>query len=128
MFQYLQIAETLRKHTYSNMYKKFHLQKLKIFRKKTLIFFYTSVQTIHCGHSLEPPRRGGSNEYTHNLCFWAEMRTKPVARQDSSPDIAHLCRGVGVCVCVGGGGGGGQGWGDCTVQNFHQTKDESKLW
>ena len=23
--------------------------------------------------SLEPPRRGGSNEY-HNLCFWAEIR------------------------------------------------------
>ena len=25
-------------------------------------------QNIDCGHSLEPPRRGGSNEY-HNLCF-----------------------------------------------------------
>ena len=25
----------------------------------------------------------------------------------------------------GGGGAGGGGRGDCTVQNFHQTKDES---
>ena len=32
-----------------------------------------------------------------------------------------------VCVCVGGGGvgGGGGGGEDFTVQNFHQTKDES---
>ena len=27
------------------------------------IFFHISVQNIDCGYSLEPPRRGGSNEY-----------------------------------------------------------------
>ena len=27
-----------------------------------------SAQNIDCGYSLEPPPRGGSNEY-HNLCF-----------------------------------------------------------
>ena len=27
-----------------------------------------SAQNIDCGYSLEPTRRGGSNEY-HNLCF-----------------------------------------------------------
>ena len=32
------------------------------------IIFLISVQNIDCGYSLEPPRRGGSNEY-HNLCF-----------------------------------------------------------
>ena len=26
------------------------------------------LKNIDCGYSLEPPRRGGSNEY-HNLCF-----------------------------------------------------------
>ena len=31
--------------------------------KKTLIFFHISAQNIDCGYSLEPPRRGGSNEY-----------------------------------------------------------------
>ena len=45
----------------------------------------SSAQNIDCGYSLEPPRRGGSNEYshrlgeavltsTHNLCFRAEIR------------------------------------------------------
>ena len=32
------------------------------------IIFRISAQNIDCGYSLEPPRRGGSNEY-HNLCF-----------------------------------------------------------
>ena len=30
--------------------------------------FLISAQNIDCRYSLEPPRRGGSNEY-HNLCF-----------------------------------------------------------
>ena len=32
------------------------------------IIFLISTQNIDCGYSLEPPRRGSSNEY-HNLCF-----------------------------------------------------------
>ena len=33
------------------------------------IIFLISAQNIdNCGYSLEPPHRGGSNEY-HNLCF-----------------------------------------------------------
>ena len=39
--------------------------------------FRISSQNIDCGYSLEPPRRGGSNEY-HNLCFWAEIRKNSV--------------------------------------------------
>ena len=31
-------------------------------------YFLNSAQNIDCGYSLEPPRRGGSNEYL-NLCF-----------------------------------------------------------
>ena len=54
--------QSLRKHAYTNIYRKFHLQKLKIFRKKNSIF-HISAQNIGCGYSLEPPRRGGSNEY-----------------------------------------------------------------
>ena len=30
--------------------------------------FHISAQNIDCGYSLEPPRRGGSNDY-HNLFF-----------------------------------------------------------
>ena len=50
------------------IYRKFHLQKLNIFRYKTSDIFHTFAQNIDCRYLLEPPRRGGSNEY-HNLCF-----------------------------------------------------------
>ena len=36
------------------------------------INFLISVQNIDCGYSLEPPRRGGSNEYPQPM-FWAEI-------------------------------------------------------
>ena len=29
--------------------------------------FHISAQNIDCGHSLEPPRRGGSNEYPQSM-------------------------------------------------------------
>ena len=32
------------------------------------LFFLFLLKNIDCGYSLEPPRRGGSNEY-HYLCF-----------------------------------------------------------
>ena len=38
-----------------------------------MIFFLIFAQNIDCGYKLEPPRRGGSNEY-HNLCFGAKLR------------------------------------------------------
>ena len=41
----------------------FHLKNQKIFRLKSSDIFHISVQNINCGCSLEPPRRGGSNEY-----------------------------------------------------------------
>ena len=55
------------------IYTKFHLQKLKNFQIKKLIFFRISAQNIDCGYSLEPPRWGGSNEYPQSI-FWAEIR------------------------------------------------------
>ena len=33
------------------------------------LFFLFLFKNIDCGYSLEPPRRGGSTDYTHNLCF-----------------------------------------------------------
>ena len=32
-------------------------------------FILFLLKNIDCGYSLEPPRRGGSNTSTHNLCF-----------------------------------------------------------
>ena len=48
------------------IYRKFHHQKLKILRKNFYIF-HISAQNIDCGYSLEPPRRGGSNEYPKSM-------------------------------------------------------------
>ena len=36
---------------------------MKTFRWKILVVFYISAQNIDYGYLLEPPRRGGSNEY-----------------------------------------------------------------
>ena len=35
--------------------------------KNSNIFFLISAQNIDCGYSLEPPRRGGSNEYPQSM-------------------------------------------------------------
>ena len=37
--------------------------KNEIFSEKNCDIFHISAQNIDCGYSLEPPRRGGSNEY-----------------------------------------------------------------
>ena len=40
---------------------------MKIFRYKDSDIFHISVQNIDCGYSLEPPQRGGSNEYPQSV-------------------------------------------------------------
>ena len=45
---------------------------------KTSDIFHISAQNIDCGYSLEPPRRGGSNEYPQSM-FWAEKRKNNVS-------------------------------------------------
>ena len=49
------------------IYWKFYHQKKKIFRKKNSDIFHISDQNKDCGYSLEPPRRGGSNEYPQSM-------------------------------------------------------------
>ena len=53
-----------------------HFYIVKLGFTRVYIIFLISARNIDCGYSLEPPRRGGSNEYgeavltsTHNLCF-----------------------------------------------------------
>ena len=46
------------------IYRKFHLQKLKIFRLKNSDIFHISAQNVDCGYSLEPPRRNKKKMYT----------------------------------------------------------------
>ena len=47
--------------------------KIWKFSEKNSDIFHISAQNIDCGHSLEPPRRGGSNEYPQTM-FFAEIR------------------------------------------------------
>ena len=37
------------------------------FQMKNSDIFHISTQNIDCGYSLEPPRRGGSNEYPQSM-------------------------------------------------------------
>ena len=50
------------------IYWKFYHQKLIFFFQiKNTDSFHTSAQNTDCGYSLEPPRRGGSNEYPQSM-------------------------------------------------------------
>ena len=56
----------LRKHAYSNILRIFP-PKNENFQIKNCGSFHFSAQNIHCGYLLEPPRRGGSNEYPQSM-------------------------------------------------------------
>ena len=44
-----------------------HFYIVKLGFTGVYIIFLISVQNIDCGYSLEPPRRGGSNEYSQPM-------------------------------------------------------------
>ena len=80
----------------------FQQQKLK---KKMIFFniFNIFAQNIDCGYTLEPPRRGDSNEYTQS-CFRAKIRnigmslhTLPVfifIARTCFPDVQRCLRSI----------------------------------
>ena len=47
----------------------FNTKNWKFHIKKKSDTFQISAQNIDCGFSLEPPRRGGSNEYPQSMFF-----------------------------------------------------------
>ena len=49
-----------------------HFYIVKLGFTGVYIIFLISAQNTDCGYSLEPPCRGGSNEYPQSM-FWAEM-------------------------------------------------------
>ena len=57
---------SLRKHAFLNILKILPL-KNENFQIKSSDIFHISAQNIDCGYPLEPPRRGGSNEYTQSM-------------------------------------------------------------
>ena len=44
-----------------------HFYIVKLGFTGVYIIFFISAQNINCGYSLEPPRRGGSNEYPQSM-------------------------------------------------------------
>ena len=59
-------GSALRKRAYSNVLKILQ-PKTENFQIKKSDIFHISTQNIDCGYSLEPPRRGGSNEYPQSM-------------------------------------------------------------
>ena len=59
--------------TYCKFYHTKKKKKIENFQIKNSDIFYVSAENIDCGYSLEPPRRGGSNEYPQSM-FSAEIR------------------------------------------------------
>ena len=49
-----------------------HFYKVKLGFTGVYIIFLILLKNIDYGYSLEPPRRGGSNEYPQSM-FWAEI-------------------------------------------------------
>ena len=43
------------------------------FQQKKIDIFSYFAQTIYCGYTLEPPRRGGSNECPQSM-FWSKNK------------------------------------------------------
>ena len=48
-------------------YTEIFTTKNENFQIKNSDIFHISAQNIYCGYSLEPPRRGGSNEYPQSM-------------------------------------------------------------
>ena len=55
------------------IYWKFHHQNNENFQIKKSNIFHSSAQNIDCWYSLEPPRRGGSNEFPQSM-FLSKIR------------------------------------------------------
>ena len=59
----MQITTNHYENTPIQIHRKFYHQKNGNFSDKISDIFHISAQNTDCGHPLEPPRRGGSNEY-----------------------------------------------------------------
>ena len=64
--------QPLRKHAHA-IYRNFLGCKNENFHQKSFDIFLTFAQNIDGGYTLEPPRRGGSNEYPQSM-FWTQNK------------------------------------------------------
>ena len=68
-----QIQQYITKTRLFKYMENFTSKKPENFQIKNSDIFHISAQNIDCGYSLEPPRRGGSNEYPQCM-FYAVIR------------------------------------------------------
>ena len=66
--------QTLRKHALA-IYRDFLSFKIENFPLKNFDIFLIFAQNIDCRYTLEPPCRGGSNEYPQSM-FWSKNKKK----------------------------------------------------
>ena len=52
----------------------FKIVKTENFQKNIFDIFFIFAQNIDCGYTLEPPRRGGSNEYPQSMSWSKNMK------------------------------------------------------
>ena len=66
LFESSHVQLPLRKHAHLNILKILP-SKNENFQIKNSDISHISAQNMDCGYSLEPPRRGGSNEYPQSM-------------------------------------------------------------
>ena len=72
----------------------FHCCKNDNFQMKMFDIFLIFAQNIDCGYTLEPPQRGGSNEYPQSM-FWSKNKKKYA--YPNKPHFFYIkvgCKGV----------------------------------
>ena len=56
-----------------NKQRFFELKNIENLQMKNFDIFLIFAQNMDCGNTLEPPRRGGSNEYPQSM-FWSKNK------------------------------------------------------
>ena len=67
----------------------FTTKKATVSDKKNSDIFHIPAQNIDCGYSLEPPRRGGSNEYPQSIFFFYQNKKNDV--YPCKPVLLYKC-------------------------------------
>ena len=71
--------------------------KIETFQLKIFDIFLIFAQNIDCGYTLEPPRRGGSNEDSQSM-FWSKNKKK-IGIPLQIPVLLYIKMGVTVRGC-----------------------------
>ena len=65
----------------------FSIAKIEIFHWKNFDIFVIFAHNIDCGYTLEPPCRGGSNEYPQSM-FWIKNKKNTCSFTPAKPSFS----------------------------------------